>query len=181
MKCPNCKNTIPISSKFCEFCGHEIKAGQEIKKVDNAANSLPRGNEGFFDKRAGRKHFWIACVASAILAALLNPAESGGPTYSSEISSLVWLLYILSLLYAILVTIWRLNDLGKPKWYIFGLLIPLVNIFIGFDLSWSRGKLHKSLTGGDKVIGLLKCPKCGRTYSQSKTTCSYDKTPLKPE
>ena len=34
MKCPNCKATIDDNSKFCDYCGKEIKNEQLITKKD---------------------------------------------------------------------------------------------------------------------------------------------------
>ncbi len=182
MKCPNCNNTIPISSKFCEFCGHEIKNSQEVKKIDVATNPPTKNNEGFFDKRAGRKSYLIANIIGGFMSGLLEDATKQGSTSGLEpYAGIITIIWLITFGYALLITLRRFNDLGKPKWYIFGLIIPIVNIILGFGLLFEKGKLHKSLTGEDKIVGLLKCPKCGRTYSQSKTVCSYDKTPLKPE
>ena len=39
MKCRKCHSEIPVNSKFCPYCGTELK--KKVKKVVNSQNTTP--------------------------------------------------------------------------------------------------------------------------------------------
>lgn len=149
-----------------------INQPQEIKNnLDMSTISRP----GFFDKRIGRKKWALI----AIITNLLSPS-----LFKPEFAQLpLWIRILLIVLTLMLIgiwlihSIWRINDIGRPKWYILLALIPIVNIFIGLDLLFTKGKIHSLLTETN-VLGLPKCPSCGRTFSNNKNICPYCNTPL---
>lgn len=145
MKCTNCKKTIPAFSKFCEFCGHSLKVEKPMESTEQKI-SLEE-NKGFFNKRIGRKYYWMTLIVYGVLTGLLSQlGEEGGVSFGEGGDVLIAILWFVVLGYYLLVILWRFNDLGKSKWYIFGLLIPIVNIILGFGLAFEKGKLHKSIS-----------------------------------
>ena len=96
--------------------------------------------KGFLNKRVGRKKYWIFSIVYSILLGVVI-------WVSPNITDNVYLA-ILALLVIILtlISIWRLNDIGRPKWFIIGLFIPFLNILVLYNLGFTKGRLHRLLT-----------------------------------
>ena len=69
MYCNNCGNQIPDNSKFCRFCGGEIK--KEYRHQINEDNSLnSNGNKVILQNRAGKDMIYLLSVVLLIAVAL---------------------------------------------------------------------------------------------------------------
>ena len=81
-----------------------------------------------FDKKLTRSGFictWLAIVASLVVGAAIVsslPEDVAGLGMVVLIGAYVWAL--------VAMYIKRMNDMGWSGWYVIGLLIPFVNLFI---------------------------------------------------
>lgn len=144
MKCPKCQKNVQSLSNYCEFCGHAIKLESTAANIQ-----MPSINpkEGLLNKRVGRKHYWATLLVYGVLTGLVSQFEKeGGVSFGESADALISILWFFALGYYLFVILWRFNDLGKSKWYILGLLIPIVNIILGFGLAFEKGKLHITIS-----------------------------------
>jgi len=91
------------------------------------------------DKRVGRKHYWITLITVSLFYFLLDYLSSLNNPDLNLLKVLLFIIFIPVFLYSLIVVIWRLNDIQKPRWYLVLLLIPIINVVIGVILAFRKG------------------------------------------
>lgn len=114
----------------------------EKNQTDQNTQMSDFDKKGFFDKRIGRKIYWIYAIVWLIPLGVLY-----GTSLIADITDIVYYIILVLLVITLtLISIWRLNDIGRPKWFIIGLFIPFLNCLILYDLGFTKGRLHRLLT-----------------------------------
>jgi len=152
-----------------------ISTTSQPQATRNDSDTPSSDKPGFFNKRIGRKRWAFTSIILNVLTPSLFKPEFGQLPMWIKIALIV--LTVISYCFWFIHGIWRLNDIGRPKWYVLFIFIPIINIFIGLDLFFTKGKIHSLLTEKN-VLGLPRCPSCGRNFSNNKTVCPYCKVAL---
>ena len=88
--------------------------------------------------------------ACAFATAALASGVSGQSIETS--GALGFLIFMLSLVAYVFISVRRLHDLGKPGWHLCLFLVPLYNIYLGIVLLFTRGVAGSNEYGPDPAI-----------------------------
>jgi len=149
MYCSKCGTKITIKGKFCGKCG------TEIVKETHLSEPHPHGqkiNDNYwsrlFNSRINRGNYFtghILVVVIMMIMFYIVQLFAGGETESASIVDLLVLAFFY--LYYLSLSIRRLHDLDKSGWHILGMFIPIYNVILGFQMTFSIGVEHTNAYG----------------------------------
>lgn len=96
-----------------------------------------------FSGRATRKQYWMFVLYNVIISLILGIID--GIIFKGQVLSAIWSLAVL--LPSIALGVRRLHDLGKPGWWFFMILIPIVGPIALIVLFCLKGEDKKNEYG----------------------------------
>jgi flagellar FliL protein len=133
MICESCNKEIENDSKFCTYCGYEIKENEygDVKK-DSLSINEKSNKKIIFGAKYSRLIYWIISIILFFISSFFfgvgNQLERenaiGAAAISFGISFLISLIWINTLSN-------RIRDYGGNPWFALFALIPLMNLILG--------------------------------------------------
>ena len=158
--CPNCTFLLDDEPQICPCCGAQVaNASQEDAVVLDAEHYVPdKGIAQMFfrhDNRLNRKRYHLRGIAVVVtlqiiffLLFFVCPKMGVQPPFY-----LMAFFFIPAVVANGMLITRRLHDLDRSGWCGLLLLIPLVNVVVGYDIAYEKGTDGPNRYGPDPLEG----------------------------
>lgn len=158
MYCNECGHKNDKDSKFCIKCGYRLPSvGQKIEKNSIKNKNTLQSNETeyegrsywhrLFRARIARGNYFVGHILLYLLiyvGAYIIGYIYGylfGSTNTSALEGFVTILgFAVFFIMVLSLTVRRAHDIGKSEYYVLWLIVPLVGIFVGLNLLFTKGE-----------------------------------------